>query len=421
MNYVIIGNSAAAIGAVEGIRKLDKTNPITIISEEPYHTYSRPLISYYLAGKVTEEKMGYRHWDFYEKNQVTTLLGQKVITVASGAKEVILADQKRIPYDKLLVATGGKPFIPPMVGLGKENVFTFMKLDDVKRLKEIVMARRKAVIIGGGLIGLKAAEGLNSLGGEVTVVELAPRILPAILDEGAALIVQRHLENQGIKFELNTSVEEITGSHKVQGVALKNGRTYPADLVVIAVGVRPNIEIVSNGDFKINKGLIIDDKCQTNVPNVYAAGDVAEGYDIIYQEQRVLPILPNAFKQGEIAGLNMAGGNEVFSGGFAMNAIGFYGLPMVTAGIIKGEDDSYEVLEKKVPEKSVYKKIILKDNLVQGFIYLNNVDRAGIITSLIGEKIPVADFKEALLKDDFGYADLPRFLRKRRMLRGGIA
>ncbi|MFZ5944494.1 MAG: NAD(P)/FAD-dependent oxidoreductase [Bacillota bacterium] len=421
MKYVIIGNSAAAVGAVEGIRQIDETSPITIISDEPYHTYSRPLISYYLAGKVSEEKMMYRKTDFYKANNITPLLGKKAVKVDPAKKEVILEDDTKVSYDKLLVATGGTPFIPPMEGLGKKGVYSFIKLDDVKEIKEVVMTGNKAVIVGAGLIGLKAAEGLKNLGVDVTVVELANRVLPAILDEEAALIVQHHLEKQGIKFELNTSVEKITGSDKADGVVLKGGKAYPADLVVVAVGVRPNTDVVKDTSILVNRGIVIDKHCRTNDQDVYAAGDAAEGYDMIYAQQRVLPILPNAYQQGETAGLNMVGKAAVFKGGFAMNSIGFFGLPMITAGIIKPEDDSYEVLVKEVPQESYYKKIIIKDNVVVGFIYLNNVDRAGIITSLIKEQINVGDIKEALLKDGFGYIDLPEQLRKSRMLRGGLA
>lgn len=421
MNYVIIGNSAAAIGAVEGIRQVDKVNPITLISDEPYHTYSRPLISYYLAGKVTEEKMAYRKKDFYEKNNVTTMLGEKAASIDTANKEVSLESGNKVVYDKLLIATGGTPFIPPMDGLGKDNVFTFIKMDDVKALGEVAVEGSKAVIVGAGLIGLKAAEGLVRLGVDVTVVELANRVLPAILDDEAAGIVQSHLEKEGIKFKLGHSVKAIIGGEEVSGVTVDNGESYDADMVIVAVGVRPNTDVAKGSDIVINRGLVIDQYCKTNVADVYAAGDVAEGYDIIYKEQRVLPILPNAYLQGENAGRNMAGETSVFKGGFAMNSIGFFGLPMITAGIIKPEDTGYEVLVKSLPEKASYKKIVFKDNKVVGFICLNQVDRAGIITSLISEEIPVDSFKDALLQDNFGYIDLPEQLRKGRLLKGGIA
>ena len=170
---------------------------ITLISDEPYHTYSRPLISYFLAGKVTEEKMLYRGQDFYQKNTVTTLLGQKAIAIDTDSKEVRLENNEVLVYDKLLVATGGTPFIPPMAGLEKKNVFTFIKKDDVKAISKVVATGKKAVIVGAGLIGLKAAEGLSSLGVDVTIVELANRVLSAILDEDGADIVRKHLEKRG--------------------------------------------------------------------------------------------------------------------------------------------------------------------------------------------------------------------------------
>lgn len=421
MNYVIIGNSAAAIGAVEGIRKVDKDNLITVISDEAYHTYSRPLISYYLAGKVNEEDMVYRKKDFYQKNKVKTILGIKAVDIQVDKKQVLLENGEAVGYNKLLIATGGSPFIPPMEGVDKTNVFSFIKLDDVKAIQETVEKGQKAVIIGAGLIGLKAAEGLNQLGIDVTVVELANRVLSTIMDEEAAAIVQSHLEEKGIKFELNTSADAILGADKASGVSLQNGKRLTTDLVVIAVGVRPNIGPVQDSAIAVNKGIIINEYCRTNISDIYAAGDVAEGYDLVYDQQRLLPILPNAYRQGEVAGQNMAGQSAVFKGGFAMNSIGFFGLPMITAGIIKPEGEDYEVLVKSIPEKKYYKKIVLRDNKVVGFIYLNNVDRAGIITSLISEKVSVKTFKEELLKDDFGYIDLPEELRKSRLLRGGVA
>ena len=419
MKYVIIGNSAAAIGAVEGIRKVDQKSPILLISDEPYHTYSRPLISYYLSGKVTEDNMLYRKENFYLEQNVTTRLGVKVLTVDTSSKEVTLADGDRVGYDKLLIATGGTPFIPPMDGLNKRDVFTFINMDDVKTIKEVAMAGSKAIIIGAGLIGLKAAEALTILGLEVTVVELADRVLSAILDDASAHIVQSHMEKQGVKFELGTSVEAIIGGDKAEGVVLKNGKKYSSEIVIVAVGVRPNTEVVKGTDVKVNRGIVINEYCQTNISDIYAAGDVAEGFDLVYYQQRLIPILPNAYNQGEIAGLNMAGETSVFKGGFAMNSIGFFGLPMITAGIIKPEEEKFEVMVKSSPEKSSYRKIILENNVVVGYIFLNNVDRAGIITSLIGEKIDVEEFKEALMRDGFGYIDLPQQLRKSRMLRGG--
>ncbi len=421
MEYVIIGNSAAAIGAVEGIRSIDKKGNITIISDEPYHTYSRPLISYYLSGKVDEVKMAYRKKDFYEANNVTTRLGVKVLAIDPESRKVILQNGETVDYDKVLVATGGKPFIPPMPGLNKEGVYSFIKLDDVKAIEKVALKNTKAVIVGAGLIGLKAAEALVKRGVEVTVVELANRVLSAILDEEAAAIVQSNLEEHGVKFRLNTTLCEVTGKDKVQGVTLKDGKEIPCDFVVVAIGVTPNVNVVKNTEVKLNRGIIVSETMETNLADVYAAGDVTEGYDTIYGEKRVIPILPNAYSQGEVAGLNMAGQRVEFKGGFAMNSIGFYDLPMITAGIIKPETTEYKVSTVNIPERKFYKKMVLKDNQLVGFICLNKIDRAGIYTSLIADKTDVSSFKDDLLKEDFGYIYFPESLRKERMLKGGRA
>ncbi len=421
MNYVIIGNSAAAVGAVEGIRQADRSGRITVISDEPYHTYSRPLISYWLAGKVSEDKMVYRDGGFYEANGVTPILGVKAEKLDLKKKKVMLADGTTVPYHKLLIATGGKPIVPPMAGLDKEGVYSFLKFDHVKEIAGAVSAgRRKAVVIGAGLIGLKAAEALVKLGVEVTVVELANRVLPAILDEQAGAMVRQYLEKSGMKFELNNTVDKVQGKSKVTGAVLRNGTGIPCDMLVVAIGVQPNTDLARDAGICVNRGIIVNEKMETSEPGVYAAGDASEGYDLVYGTNRVLPLLPNAYLQGEVAGRNMAGAGTSFAGGLAMNAIGFGDLPMLTAGIIRPDTDEYEVLADVNPEKATYRKIVLKENRIVGYILLNRVDRAGILTGLIKGKVDVSAFKHRLLSPDFGYADFPEEERKAR-LSGGVA
>ncbi len=421
MNYVIIGNSAAAVGAVEGIRQVDSKGRITVISDEPYHTYSRPLISYWLAGKVAEDKMIYRDRNFYEVNSVTPVLGVRAEKINFKSKKVKLADGTDVPFEKLLIATGGKPIVPPMTGLNKKGVYSFLKFDDVKEIEKAVSAgSKKAVVIGAGLIGLKAAEALAKLGVEVTVVELADRVLPAILDEHAASMVQEYLEKYGLKFELNNTVAKILGKSSVSGVALQSGAEIACDMLVVAIGVQPNTDLVKDTDVRVNRGIVVNEKMETSAAGVYAAGDVSEGFDIVYGTSRVLPLLPNAYLQGEVAGRNMAGAETVFAGGLAMNAIGFGDLPMLTAGIIKPDSDEFEVLVQADPETKSYRKAVLRNGCIVGYICLNRVDRAGILTGLIKDKVDVSGFKDRLLSLDFGYIDFPEEFRKSR-LGGGAA
>lgn len=381
MKYVIIGNSAAAIGTVQGIRQVDKTGQIVIISDENYHTYSRPLISYWLKGDVTEENMRYRDEDFYEKNDVDTLFGTKVTKINPSAKTVTIENGNEISYDKLMVATGSKPFIPPMEGLDKvAKKFTFMTFDSAKAVKEAVTEGAKVLIVGAGLIGLKAAEALEHYGADMTVIDLADRILPSILDEDASAIMQKHIESKGVKFILGTSVKEFSENSAL----LNNGDTVEFDMVILAVGVRPNTELIAEAGGTVNRGIVTDQKQAVNgLKDVYAAGDCTESLDITTGQQKILALLPNAFMQGEIAGQNMAGKEMYYLNAIPMNAIGFFGLHIITAGSYDGE----AFTETDGAEN--YKKLVTKDNELKGFILMGDVKRAGIYTYMIKWHMPI--------------------------------
>lgn len=388
MNYVIIGNSAAAIGTVSGIREVDGEGKITIISDEKYHTYSRPLISYWLQGKVTDEKIYYREPDYYERNGVETILGKRVTKIDTGAKNIVLDDGSTVPYDKLLAATGSKPFVPPMNGLDKVKYHTFMSYDSVKAIKAEVKEGMNVLIIGAGLIGLKAAEALSAYNVKTTVVDLAERILPSILDERAGAKMQKHIENQGVKFILGTSVDEFT-EHTAK---LKNGDTVDFDMLIIAVGVRPNTELISEAGGKVERGIITDMTQKTTLPDIYAAGDCTVSHDASSDTDKILALLPNAYLQGEAAGRNMAGRENYYVNAIPMNAIGFFGLHIITAG-------SYEGEEYIVETENTYKKLVFRDNCLKGYILMGDVARAGIYTSMIKEYIDLGDVDMELLKE----------------------
>lgn len=387
--YVIIGNSAAAIGAVQGIRSVDKDGSITIITDEAYHTYSRPLISYWLEGKVADDKIYYREPDFYEKNNVKVIFSVRAEKIENGC--VVLDNGEKVQYDKLLVATGSKPFVPPMKDIDKvEDKFTFMTWDSAKAIREKVTAGTKVLIIGAGLIGLKCAEALHHLNADITVVDLADRILPSILDVRAGEIMQKHIEDKGTKFILGTSVEQFSKN----SAKLTNGETVDFDILVIAVGVRPNTELVSDAGGKVEKGIITDLHQQTTIDNVYATGDCTVSHDCSSNTDRILALLPNAFMQGEVAGKNMAGEETLYLNAIPMNAIGFYGLHIITAGSYDGDEDITEDADKEI-----YKKLVFKDGLLKGFILMGDVARAGIYTSMIKEQIPLTEVDLDLLRD----------------------
>lgn len=389
MKYVIIGNSAAAIGCIEGIRSIDKEGSITVISKETQHTYSRPLISYLLWGKTDLEHMKYRPDDFYEKMNCEVLLGKTVTKIDKDKKAVTLNTRKVIHYDKLLVATGSRPAMPPIPGLDRvRQKFTFMSLDDAKALEAALTPKKKVLIMGAGLIGLKCAEGISHLCGKITVVDLADRILPSILDSEGAALVQSHTEKQGVEFVLSDSVQFFAGNKAV----LSSGKEISFDILVVAVGVRANTELISEIGGGVVRGITTDDHCATTLPDIYAAGDCSESYDVAEDVTRVLALLPNAYMQGEVAGKNMAGGDAVYDKAIAMNAMGMFGYHMVTAGSYTGE----EIVSR---DKDCYKKLFVRDGYLVGFIIIGDVRRAGIYTKLIRERVPLCDIDFELIAD----------------------
>lgn len=389
--YVIIGNSAAAVGTIEGIRSADAEGSITVISDEPHHTYSRPLISYYLLGKVEEKKMLYRDKDFYKKNNVTALLGKRAVKIEPDKKRVLLDDGSAVEYEKLMNATGSKPFVPPMEGLeAVKNKFTFMTLDSVKEIKKKLKSDTRVLIIGAGLIGLKAAEAVEKTAASLTVIDLAELILPSILDPDASKIMRSHIESKGTKIILGTSVKKFNGNSAL----LTNGETVDFDLLILAVGVRPNTELVSGAGGNVGRGIKTDDTQLTSIPDVYAAGDCTESFDISTGSERVLALLPNAYMQGEVAGKNMAGVETHYSKAIPMNAIGFYGLHIITAGSYNGDKTHVE------KDGESYKKLVFREDKLVGFILMGQyIKRAGIYTSLIREQVSLGTVNAELLKN----------------------
>ncbi len=383
MKYVIIGNSAAGIGTVEGIREYDKTGEIVMITDEVHHTYSRPLISYLLLGKTDEERMKYRPNDFYEKNNVELISGVKVTAIDDKKKSLTLDNGEECTYDKLMVSTGSSAFVPPMDGLDSvKNKTTFMSLDDAHTLRDMITPNCNVLIIGAGLIGLKCAEGIMKTT-KVTCVDLAPKVLSSILDDEGAAMVQANLEAHGAKFILGDSVELFKGNK----ATLKSGKVVDFDVLVLAVGVRPNVSLL--GDIaKINRGISVNERSETTAPDIYAAGDCTETFDISSGENRIMALLPNAYLQGECAGRNMAGGDGAFDNAIPMNAIGFFGVHVLTAGNYTGE--SY--IEK---HGNHYKRLFYSDGRLNGFIIIGDIDKAGIYTSLIREKrsLDAVDFE----------------------------
>ena len=393
--YVIIGNSVAAIGCIEGIRKEDTQNKIIVISEETHPVYCRPLISYYLEGKTNLEKMAYRNPNFYEEMNCEVLYGRKAVKIDNTTKQITLDDKTIIPYNKLCIATGSSPFVPPFAGLETvEHKYSFMTLDNMLELESAINTDSKVLIVGAGLIGLKCAEGLKDRVLSITVCDLADRVLSSILDSDCASMMQKHLESNGIQFMLGDSAVSFDKNTAL----MKSGKIVNFDILVLAVGVRANTSLLSEISGKVNRGILINNKMEASIPDIYAAGDCTEGDDISYNGKRVLAILPNAYMQGNCAGINMAGGTAVFDRAIPMNSIGFFGLHTMTAGSYYTADEGGKLYEEKT--ENTLKRLFTRNGYLTGFILIGNsvTNRAGIYTSLIREHIPLNSINFETLK-----------------------
>jgi len=422
-DYLIVGNSAAAIGAVEAIRSVDDEGDIVLVAREPHHTYSKPLISYLLGGDVEERNMFYRDADFYELNGVNTQLGVEVVRVDPEHKTVQTDDRASIAFDKLLIATGGKPIRPDVPGADCEGVFTLVSWDDARRIDGRIQAGgiTDAVVVGGGLIGLKSVEALVARGLRVSVVELAPRILSATFDDVASTLAEQALAEAVVRLFCGTTVERVEQSDGViEAVTLTNGQRVACQLLVFAIGVVPNIDIVRGTAVAIDRGILVDEHMKTSVSGIYAAGDVAQAEELFGGEKRVIAILPVAYRQGYVAGSNMAGKVRAYAPGMLMNAVEICKLPTISVGITDPRGDGYEVLSMLDEENSVYKKIVLRNNRIVGAIFVGHIDRAGIITGLARARIDVSSFKNLLLTDEFGLIALPADYRKHLVSGPGI-
>jgi NAD(P)H-nitrite reductase large subunit len=426
VHYVIVGNGVAAVSALESLRRLDGDGPVTIISDEPHPFYSRPLISYLLAGEVTEDRLWLRPADFYQQMGAETMLGRRVEQVEACERRLRLDDGSTVGYDRLLLACGGRPIVPSIEGAEASGVFTFTTLNEAHRLDAYLREHepRRATVLGAGLIGLKTAEGLIARGLQVTLVELADRVLSATLDVRGSDLIRQGLANIGAEVFTGTTISAIESADgRVRGVVLKDGSSFPADLVVLAVGVRPATDFLSGSGITYGRGIQVSERMETNVEGVFAAGDVVEGYDITAETSRVVATWVNAARQGRVAGANMAGADQTFEGSLAMNAVEIAGVATISVGLTTPSPaggDGLEVLEDFDVKSGQYRKVVLRQNRVVGSIFVGAIDRAGILTGLIRTGTDVTSFRDRLLSPDFGLVWLPKEYRKHVVTGPGI-
>ncbi|MFN3967077.1 MAG: NAD(P)/FAD-dependent oxidoreductase, partial [Endomicrobiia bacterium] len=393
--------------AAEVIRKLDNSAKIIMVSDENYPIYSRCLLSYYLAGDINEEKLKYRQEDFFEQNFIEPILGKKVLRVEPHKKFVVLEDGSTVEYDKLLIATGSRSKMENIPGKEKYGVFGLRNISDAKQIDTRLGKTKTAVMLGGGLIGLKTAYAVHKRGVKVIVVVKSPHILSQIMDKEAAEIVQKHISQQGIEIQTNLAAKEILGSHQeVEGVKLENDTVIECELIIVGKGVQPNIELAKDTEIKTNYGIVVNEYLQTSIDDIYAAGDVAECKDLISGNYTINALWPNAVLQGKIAGYNMVLGNtKKYDGSLAMNSVDFFNLPVITCGVTK-RNENIEVLVTKNERKCIYKKFLIKNGCLIGFVLIGDIQQAGVYNSLVRKKVDITKIKEYLTSPKFDFAKI---------------
>lgn len=412
--FIIIGNSAAGIAAVEAIRRKDRECKITVISDEDYPSYCRCLISYYLAGEVGEEKILYRPENFYKELNIELLLNKKVSRVDPKKNRITCEDKVQLSYDSLLIATGSGPKFPDTPGIKKEGVFGFRTVKDIKEIAGLLPVTKSACVLGGGLIGLKAAYALKKKNIDTKIIIRSKQVLSQMLDAEAAELVRKKLEDNGIEIIFGQDVSEVIGEGEIVAVKLDSGKAIGCSLIIVGKGVEPNTGLVKDTAIKVNHGIIANNLLQTNIPNIYTAGDVCESFDLTTSRHAVNALWPVAVEQGKIAGANMAGENLNYDGSLGMNSLDFFGLPVVSLGIYKVREAGSGLLEEKVydAKAGIYKKLILRDNLIVGAVLVGDIRNSGIFLKLIRERINVSTLKDRLLQENFGYPDIMGLIKE---------
>ena len=400
--YVIVGASAAGVSAAETVREYQPNAEIVMVSDEGL-VYSRPMLSYYLAGTADEERTLYRPRDFFTANGIDARF-TRATELEPDKGRVKLQDGDVVEYDELLLATGASPRFPDAEGIHRSGVFGLRTLADVEGIREHIPNAKRAVVLGAGLVGLKAAAGLKRQGLDVTVLVGSPHVLSQMLDQESSDVFRTLFEEHDVPIVTGVNPVAVHGNGAPTGVEADSGDTFPCDLVVVGKGVDPNMELALDAGLQTDYGVCVDEHLMTSAESIYAAGDVAQAMDVVRGETWINALWPCAVEQGRIAALNMLGHAAPYEGSMRMNSVQFFDLPVISAGLAvltpgplgsrPGEHD--ETIEDH-DSSSLYRKVFLKDDTVVGFVLVGEIETAGILRVLMEKRVDVSAIKDDLL------------------------
>jgi len=398
MHIVIIGNGIAGITAARTLRENKVKASISLYTTEDHMYYPRPRLYEILSGEAKPQEIYAFSPKWYKNRDFQVHLNNGVVRIDTSRKELLLKNHSRVHYDRLLLANGAHPFIPPIHGVEQNGVFKLRSIKDALTIKKYAAGARTVVIIGGGLLGLEFAVALRKLGLQVKIVEIYPRLLPRQLDNDGAKILKELIETYGIEIFLGVKITEILGKKGVSGILLDNGRALSCNFILISAGIRANIDLALKAGITVNRGVIVDKYMQTSVNDVYAAGDVAEF------DGRIYGIIPAAIDQGKIAAMNMLGNNKyVYKGTIPSTLLKVMGIDLMSIGITNLEGSQYEEIKKIDKERGTYKKLVLNQEKIIGAIILGDKKDLTSIRKLIDQELDVSKYKGLLLEDNFDY------------------
>ncbi|MCY9234395.1 NADPH-nitrite reductase [Bacillus spizizenii] len=383
---VLVGNGMAGVRAIEEILSVAKDEfQITIFGAEPHPNYNRILLSKVLQGDTDIKDITLNDWDWYEENNIQLYTNETVIKVDTENKTVITDADRIQPYDELILATGSVPFILPIPGADKKGVTAFRDIKDTDTMLAASKQYKKAAVIGGGLLGLEAARGLLNLGMDVSVIHLAPYLMERQLDATAGRLLQNELEKQGMAFLLEKQTEEIIGDGRVEGVRFKDGTSIEADLVVMAVGIRPNTALGAESGIPVNRGIIVNDYMQTEIPHIYAVGECAEHRGIAYG--LVAPL----YEQAKVLAKHICGiETKPYEGSVLSTQLKVSGVEVFSAGDFN-ESDEKKAIKVFDEQDGIYKKIVLRGNQIVGAVLFGDSSEGNRLFSMIQKEADITE------------------------------
>ena len=394
---VVIGNGMAGMRAVEELlKRAPDRYQITVFGAEPHVNYDRILLSSVLAGEKEIDQIVINSRSWYEENDIQLFTGDPIVSI-SGAERRVTSKSGRVEfYDRLLLATGSRPIVPPIPGLNLQGVCAFRDIADTEQMIAASTQYAKAIVIGGGLLGLEAANGLLRRGMSVAVVHLMDTLMERQLDIQAGKLLQRELDERGINFFMNGQTEEILGATQVEGVRLADGREVPGNLVVMAIGIRPNIDLARAADIEVNRGIVVHDDMRTSDPNIFAVGECAE------HRGKTYGLVAPLYEMAKVCADHLAGDEQTsnYTGSVLVTKLKVTGIDLFSAGDFNGGEDCGELTYHDTT-RQVYKKLVIREGRVEGVVLYGDVTDSGWYLELLRKKEDVTPFKDAIL---FGQA-----------------